>query len=75
MTFRFLGEAEPGGAPNRGFPIFFFSGKLRIVSRTLSGLFLETLWGGFIPERRRPDSPRPIFPGMRGDVGKSGELG
>ena len=33
-----LGEAKPGGFQTRGFPTFF--GKVQIVSRTLSGLFL-----------------------------------
>ena len=33
-----LREAKPGGFQTGGFPIF--SGKVRIVSRTLSGLFL-----------------------------------
>ena len=37
--YRLLGEAEPGGGSKRGgFPLF--SGKVRIVSRILSGLFL-----------------------------------
>ena len=34
-----LREAEPGGFQTGGFPIFFWD-KVRIVSRTLSGLFL-----------------------------------
>ena len=37
---KFLREAKPGGFQARVFPVFFFSGKVQIVSRTLSGLFL-----------------------------------
>ena len=35
----FLSEAKPGGVPNPGVSLFFL-GKVQIVSRTLSGLFL-----------------------------------
>ena len=35
---RYLREAKPGGFQTGGFPLF--SGKVQIVSRTLSGLFL-----------------------------------
>ena len=55
----FLREAKPGGFQTRVFPTFF--GKVQIVSRTLSGLFLV---GALNRPRKRkrtnPENPRTI---------------
>ena len=55
-----LREAKPGGFQTGGFPTFF-SGKVQIVSRTLSGLFLvgalNRLWKR---KRTNRENPRTI---------------
>ena len=46
-----FGEGKPGGFENRGFPTFL--GKVRVVSRTLSGLFLIGAFNAMNSPRKR----------------------
>ena len=65
VVFNLLREARPGGFQPGGFPIF--SGKVRIVSRTLSGLFLV----GAVNRRERGKGQIGKIPGESPD--KSGK--
>ena len=61
----FLGEAQPGGFQTGGFPLF--SGKVQIVSQTLSGLFLV---GAVHRPRKRKRTNRENPRRVPGQIGK-----
>ena len=65
ITLASLREAKPGGFQTVGFPTF--SGKVQIVSQTLSGLFLV---GAVNRPRKRKRTNRENLRRVPGQIGK-----